>query len=232
MLTEFGDDFDNCYQKEKRFKEKTGKDDNTSIEDLFMEKICIVRRRIQIPALSEQPSLCIEKEKAKTNEFSGLHSFVPDGNGKQHISPFRNVLRDDDHVIRIQLTQDQCKVVHSNGCLNRALGRILGNIDLDLEHYEDGQIVFNIHLKQIQRADMLDSKKVCHMLQVSRSFLSKLVKAEQIKSYKIGKLRRFLLEDILEYLSQGKVLQKTTERAQKKSIEVFMEEQLGKQPVS
>jgi excisionase family DNA binding protein len=116
--------------------------------------------------------------------------------------------------------------------LNRALGRILGNIDLDLEHYEDGQIVFNIHLKQIQRADMLDSKKVCHMLQVSRSFLSKLVKAEQIKSYKIGKLRRFLLEDILEYLSQGKVLQKTTERAQKKSIEVFMEEQLGKQPVS
>jgi excisionase family DNA binding protein len=154
------------------------------------------------------------------------------GNGKQHTSPFRSAVRDVDHVIRIQLTSDQCKVVQSNGCFNHLLGRILGNIDLDLEQYEDGQIVFNLHLRQVQRADMIDSKKVCQMLQISRSFLTKLIKAEQMKSYKIGRLRRFLLEDILEYLSQGEVLQKAMERAPNKASEALMEKKFGKQPVS
>ncbi|MCK7467750.1 MAG: hypothetical protein MZU91_06275 [Desulfosudis oleivorans] len=111
--------------------------------------------------LPEQLSSSIEKEERKTNELSDLHSYVSDGNGKQHISPFRNAVRDDDHVIRIQLTSDQCKVVQSNGCFNHLLGRILGNIDLDLERYEDGQIVFNLHLKQVQRADMLELKERC-----------------------------------------------------------------------
>jgi excisionase family DNA binding protein len=225
-------DFGNRYYKKKIFKVKTGKDDNTTIEDLFMEKICIVRRRIQIPALAEESFLAIEKEERRTNELSDLHSYVSDGNGKQHASPFRNAVRDEDHVIRIQLTSDQCKVVQSNGCFNHLLGRILGNIDLDLERYEDGQIVFNLHLKQVQRADMLSSKKVCQMLQISRSFLAKLIKEERIKSYKIGRLRRFLLDDILEYLSQGEVLQKAMERAPNKMSDALIEKQFGKQPVS
>jgi len=218
--------------EKKTFKEKSGKDDNTTIEVLFMEKICIVRRRIQNPALPEQLSFCIEKEEGKLNETADIHPFVPDGNGKQHISPFRGAVRDDDHVIRIQLTSDQCKVVQSNGCFNHILGRILGNIDLDLERYEDGQIVFNLHLKQVQKADMLDSKKVCQMLQVSRSFLVRLIKTERLKSYKLGRLRRFLLEDILEYLSQSEVVQKTTKRVPHKASEALMNEQLDKQPVS
>lgn len=226
------DDFGTIFTEKKTFKEKAGKDDNTTIEDLFMEKICIVRRRIQNPALPEGLSFCIEKEERKTHELTDLSSFMSDGNGKQHISPFRSVIRDDDHVIRIQLTSDQCKVVQSNGCFNHLLGKILGNIDIDLERYEDGQIVFNLHLKQIQRADMLDSKKVCQMLQISRSFLVRLMKTERIKSYKLGRLRRFLLEDILEYLSQSEVIQQTMKRAPNKASDVLMKEQLGIQPVS
>ena len=225
-------DFCNRYFNKKIFKRKTGKDDNTTIEDLLMEKICIVRRRIQIPALAEQPPLTIEQEERVTSEMANLHPYVSDGNGKQHVSPFRSPVKDNDHVIRIQLTPDQCKVVQSNGCFNHFLGRILGNIDLDLEDYEDGQIVFNLHLKQVPRADMLSSKKVCQMLQISRSFLSKLTKEERIKSYKLGKLRRFLLDDILDYLSQGEVLQKAMGRAPDEASEVLVEEQFGKQPVS
>lgn len=197
-----------------------------------MEKICIVRRRIQIPALVEQPSFCIEKEKERANNLADFNSAVSDGNGKQHISPFRSALRDDDHIIRIQLTSDQCKVVQSNDCFSQLLGRILGNVDIDLEQYEDGQIVFNFHLRQVQRADMLDTKKVCQMLQISRSFLAKLTKTGQVKSYKIGRLRRFLLEDILECLSQGEALQKVMERVPNKTRETLREEQLCKLPVS
>jgi excisionase family DNA binding protein len=215
----------------KTFKEISIEDDNTGIEDLFMEKICIVRRRIQNPVLSEQLPFCIESEEKESTQIADLHPFIPDGNGKQHISPFRNAVRDDDHVIRIELTSDQCKVIQSNGCLNHVLGHILGKVDLELERYEDGQIVFNLHLKQVQRADMLDSKKVCQMLHISRSFLVRMVKNEQIRSYKFGRLRRFLLDDVLEYLSQCEVIQKNKE-CPKKSRDTLVKDKLGKQPVS
>jgi len=39
------------------------------------------------------------------------------------------------------------------------------------------------------------------MLQISKSFLQKLVNEKKLNSYKLGRMRRFLLEDILEYLS-------------------------------
>lgn len=215
---------------EKTFKERAARVDNTSIEDLLMEKICIVRRRIQSPAPAGQPSLYDRNAKATGAEFLGLPLCQPDGNGKQHASPFRTAVRDDDHVIRIQLTPEQCKVVRSSGCADEFIGRILGNINLDLESYEDGQIVFNIHLKQIRRTDMLDSKRVCQMLQVSRSFLARLVRTETLKSYKLGRLRRFLLEDILEYLSQVEV-KVGLGKGRQRSAEVLMERHLGKEPV-
>jgi len=48
---------------------------------------------------------------------------------------------------------------------------------------------------------MLAPNQVCQMLQVSRSFLQKIINEKKIKSYKLGRIRRFLLEDILDYLS-------------------------------
>lgn len=79
---------------------------------------------------------------------------------------------------------------------------------------------------------MLDSKGVCQMLQVSRSFLSRLIRTEQIKSYKMGRLRRFLLEDVLEYLSQSEVLQKAKEQILNKNKKVLKKEQIGQQPMN
>jgi excisionase family DNA binding protein len=106
---------------------------------------------------------------------------------------------------------------------------MLSNVDLDLEQYEDGQIVFNLHLKQIYSADMLNSKDVCRMLQVSRSFLAKLVRTGQVNSYKIGKLRRFLLEDILEYLGHNARLQEMLGGLSGADDTAHQEEQVGKQ---
>lgn len=227
--------FENAFScQEKILKERNGKDDNTGIEDIFMDKICIVRRRIQIPTFPEKSSLCREKDREKTNELTNANAYacVSNENGKQHISPFRGVVRDEDNVLRIQLTPEQCKVVRSNGSINHFFGQILGGIDLDLERYEDGQIVFNLHLKHVQRADMLDSKGVCQMLQISRSFLSKLIRTKQIKSYKMGRLRRFLLEDILDYLTQSEILQIGIQQISSKTKKVLTEEQLGKQTMN
>lgn len=50
---------------------------------------------------------------------------------------------------------------------------------------------------------MLKTGHVCQILQISNSALMNLVKSKKIKSYKIGRLRRFLLQDILDYLSRS-----------------------------
>ncbi len=41
------------------------------------------------------------------------------------------------------------------------------------------------------------------MLQISNSLLMNLVKSKKIRSYKVGRLRRFLLQDVLDYLSRS-----------------------------
>ena len=50
---------------------------------------------------------------------------------------------------------------------------------------------------------MLKPQEVCGVLQVSVSTLTKLVKAGLIKSYRVGRLRRFRPEDVMEYLARG-----------------------------
>jgi excisionase family DNA binding protein len=171
-----------------------------------MEKICIVKRRIKASTSANQENFGDERPEPTIEETTDIPCLMSTEDGTQRVSPDGSITKDEDDIIRIRLTPDQCNIVRTNGCLNQLLGRMLGNVDLDVEQYEDGQIIFNIRLKQVNGANMLSSKNVCQMLQISSSFLKKLVKNKTIKSYKIGKLRRFLLEDILDYLSQGEVL--------------------------
>jgi excisionase family DNA binding protein len=49
---------------------------------------------------------------------------------------------------------------------------------------------------------MLNPVQVCRMMQISRSLLNRMILEKKIKSYKIGRLRRFFLNDILENLKQ------------------------------
>jgi len=63
-----------------------------------------------------------------------------------------------------------------------------------------GEIRLYIHFNNVCTFRLLSGKEVCRILQVSRSFLKRLTAGGDLKSYKIGRLRRFLLEDVLEYL--------------------------------
>lgn len=169
-----------------------------------MEKICIVRRRIKAPVLIEKPPPDGNREDTKLQEMRSVTCAELGWSGKQHRSQPGEGSGEESNVIKIQLTPDQCAAVQSRGCLDRLFGGILERGDLDLERYEDGQVALNLHLKLVTGANMLSPKDVCRMLQISRSFLTKNVRDGLIKSYKIGKLRRFLLDDILDYLSRGK----------------------------
>jgi excisionase family DNA binding protein len=79
--------------------------------------------------------------------------------------------------------------------------RVLRGISVERPVIEDGRIVFNFRLKTDETLKMLTVSQVGQMLQISSSFLIRLVKAKKIKSYKFGRLRRFLLTDVIDYLS-------------------------------
>lgn len=77
---------------------------------------------------------------------------------------------------------------------------------LETKRQDNGRVIFNFSLAPLYGGKMLCSKEVCKMLEISRSFLYKMVRTRRIDSYKIGRLRRFLLEDVLHYLSSSREL--------------------------
>lgn len=79
--------------------------------------------------------------------------------------------------------------------------KVLRGIGVERPVIEDGRIVFNFRLKTDDTLKMLTVSQVGQMLQISKSFLIRLVKAKKIRSYKFGRLRRFLLTDVIDYLS-------------------------------
>lgn len=132
--------------------------------------------------------------------FRPVLSTTPDLEGFAAMESGHTAIKGDDQVIRITMTPDQCKVVLTNDSTRQLIGRTLSAAGLDIEQYEDGQIVFNLHIRQVFGAKMLNGRAVCEMLQMSPGSLRKLVKTGKLASYKIGRLRRFLLEDVCEYL--------------------------------
>ncbi len=80
-------------------------------------------------------------------------------------------------------------------------GGAIHGIHLNPESGEDGAVVFNFHFGCVPPLKMLTPKEVCEMLRVSRTFLLELVRSHQIQSFKMGRLRRFRVDDVLAYLA-------------------------------
>jgi excisionase family DNA binding protein len=168
-----------------------------------MEKFCIVKRRKQTVSGEQQAEVAAAPDPGGTERVTEIASYMPASGVRKETSFLEKRIKDGEQVIRIQLSPEQCKVARSNRTVKDLVGRTIGKVALDIEEGEDGQIVFNFHVKQVYGTKTLNPHDVCEMLQISKSFLSKLVKEGQMRSYKIGRLRRFLLEDILEYLTKS-----------------------------
>ena len=102
-----------------------------------------------------------------------------------------------------ELTPEQYNFVRSSQYFNYFLNGESSGVSFDVQQHPDGQIFFNFQFKNVDTVKMLKSIHVCQMLQIGKSTLMTLVKSRKIRSYKIGRLRRFLLEDILDYLSKS-----------------------------
>ena len=104
-------------------------------------------------------------------------------------------------VISIIMTKEQSILLQQSEYIKELLSGTKSDPSFDIKLTPDGQLAINFRFNDSLILRMLAPNQVCQMLQVSRSFLQKLIHENKIKSYKLGRMRRFLLEDILEYLS-------------------------------
>lgn len=167
-----------------------------------MGKLCIVRRRkteTQIGlGVAESLDYCVaDGPKHEAIRASDRVSLAWE-------YPLRgDVAGPDDQKLSIELTPTQANVVKSHAYFKLLLGAKADGSSVGVQRSDEGEIVFNFYFKQVYLSRMLTTSDVCTMLQISRAFLSRLVKAGKLKSYKIGRLRRFSLEDILGHLGES-----------------------------
>ena len=180
-----------------------------------MEKISIVRRRKDVAFepgsqqdlrmhphsfhaedLIEIPSNMLNQDfKHMKKQTHNPEAFVPDIND----------------AISVNLTPEQYDLIKSNRYVKYFLNGDTTGVSLDIQKHTEGQIIFNFQFKKVDIVRMLKAKHVCQMLQISNSMLMSLVKSKKIRSYKIGRLRRFLLQDVLDYLSRSEEILGTSE---------------------
>ena len=165
-----------------------------------MEKICIVKRRQQYG--QEEAKRTLQDSQNVTLppgiEVSGTvvdnrHEF----HGEKTIEEYFD---NSCHVVSITMTQEQSNLLQKSEYIKDLLDEKKNDPILDVKLNNEGRIILKLHLNNPLSLRMLRCNQVCQMLQISRSFLQKLIHENKLKSYKIGRLRRFLLEDILEFL--------------------------------
>jgi excisionase family DNA binding protein len=168
-----------------------------------MEKICIVKRRKKDVELvfsgfdnREQPAERRRETDLPAYTVSDVH-FSAAGGGVEAGNDFSGERR-----FSVELTPAQAASIQSLDFFTYLSGAKRKRAGFDFFE-EEKKIVFNFNFTAVPAVTMLSGKDVSRMLSVSRSFIRGLVRSGTMKSYKIGRLRRFLLDDILDYMCRA-----------------------------
>jgi len=179
-----------------------------------MEKISIVRRRRNgafEPRAQQQPE--IRSHLLRRRELIEIPSSVLNESrcAREESHSLEESEKDINEAISINLTPEQYDLVKSNRYVKYFLNGDSTGVSLDMQRHTEGQIIFNFQFKKVDIVRMLKATHVCQMLQISNSLLMNLVKSKKIRSYKVGRLRRFLLQDVLDYLSRSEEFTESSE---------------------
>jgi len=174
-----------------------------------MEKICIVqRRKRQLPADGMSAGTITSAGIVSTPEqkVHTMSAYMVDNQctfpGAVNLST-GSLTEERCDVVSLRLTSEQCERILSSDFEQYLADNVSCEMKLKAERGEDGRITMHFHFDTAPEHRMLKPEEVCEMLQISKSFLGKIVRKNQLKSYKLGRLRRFSLVDILEYLAQN-----------------------------
>ncbi|MCX5838561.1 MAG: helix-turn-helix domain-containing protein [Deltaproteobacteria bacterium] len=192
-----------------------------------MEKICIVKLRKRMTNPVDVQKAWGERDVANEDRrLKGLSLAGADNRCIREIDDgsFRPDDKKDaaDRTVLLMLTQDQTRALRTNPHIVSFLSTKSAEGSEALRD-RDGTIVVKFEFGSIPPMRLLKVEEVIQMLRISRSYLNKLVRQGKLKSYKLGRLRRLILDDILSYLegsreltsmrqqdSESKIIQKGT----------------------
>jgi excisionase family DNA binding protein len=180
-----------------------------------MEKLCIVKRR--------QQYWQVNNKYAMQNSLSSTlksNDVIANIGPEDSTSCLRKKRAEDfscfpSHAISIAMNQEQTNMLQTSEYIKRLLDGIIPNTAFDIKRNADGLILLNLRFNESPLMRMLRINQLCEILQISRSFLTRIIRDEKIKSYKVGRLRRFLWADVLEYLQSNEQLAQLNNMKQK-----------------
>ena len=123
------------------------------------------------------------------------------GAREENPSPVEAVVGRKKDAISFQLTPEQSDMIRSGDFVPYLSNGIAKGAALSVREQANGQINLSFYFDRVNTLRLLKANQVCEMLQISRSYLGKLIRTKKLKSYKIGGLRRFALEDIIDFLA-------------------------------
>ena len=142
-----------------------------------MEKITLVRRRKKV---AEPPSPEASPPQQGTQEDVQP---PPPGEEEQLTLP---ITPSQAEMLRARLEREEIAGVH----LYLAGGR-------------EAQATLSLSFKSRGAVQLLTAAQVCEMLRISTSTLGKLVRNGALPCYRLGRLRRFQMEEVLDFLFQS-----------------------------
>lgn len=173
-----------------------------------MEKICIVKLR-KITADSD-----VSAEgylPANYDIGSRILKNLPTLNTEKGIVRSKNAINSDSYSasgefsknISLKLTQKQIRKLKSDPKVMHYLnGDFTG--EFERRGYREEPIIIKFEFEPLMPSRLLKSLEIMQMLRISKSCLYKMVMDGVLQSYKIGRLRRFKLDDVLSYLEHNR----------------------------
>jgi excisionase family DNA binding protein len=167
-----------------------------------MEKICIVKLRKKMGHATE-PGISFRSDAWEESTANQSPVLVLEQSRMQEMHDKRGRPESNGvatgRTVALTLNQQQMNALGANPHLMSLLNNEFTG-GLETIKQQGDPLVIKFQFAAMIPLRLLKSREVMQMLRISKNYLSKVVREGKLKSYKIGKLRRFLLDDILSYL--------------------------------
>jgi excisionase family DNA binding protein len=173
-----------------------------------MDKICIVKLRKKMANPTTLGHECGQGNWAGEGQ-TVLGSSLPaaEDRGMSEVRDRKGIAEREkdaaDRMVSLMLTPEQMRVLQSNPNFHSFLNGEAAK-GFAAPKQIDETIVFKFTFESAPPVRLLKMGEVVHMLRISRGYLRKIIRQGELKSYKIGRLRRIMFDDILSYLENSR----------------------------
>ena len=184
-----------------------------------MEKICIVKLRKHLT--NHMEDLHLHRQGERMDErglFTAPPALSPEVRFPQAVHEHERTPDSNSDVagrrVSLTLTRDQMRTLQFDPDTASLLYEKSQEVSGSVGHCE-GEMTIQLELPSLPPLRLLKLDEVTRMLQVSRSCLHRIINEGKLKSYKIGRLRRVMLDDVLSYLQSQQESPSITTRDRK-----------------